>query len=72
MERDSRRIVFVIHLIIEKTPIIMRILVEAVGIENTENCNFKDLRGILGNAKILKKHVKACEGILNAPLKRPR
>jgi hypothetical protein len=47
-------------------------LVGAVGIENTENCHFKDLRGSTRNAKVLKKHAKACTGILIAPLKRPR
>jgi hypothetical protein len=44
----------------------------AMGIENTEDCNIKDLRGSVRNTKILKKHAKVCAGILIAPLKRPR
>ena len=43
-----------------------------MGIENTEDCGFKDLRGSMGNTKILKKNDKAFSGILIAPLKRPR
>ena len=48
------------------------ILVGAVGIENTENCNFKDLRGSTRGPKVVKKHARACTGIRIAPLKRPR
>jgi hypothetical protein len=47
-------------------------LVRAVGIENTEDCNFKDLLEGMRSAKILKKHAKAFSGIPIAPLKRPR
>jgi hypothetical protein len=43
-----------------------------VGIENTEDCSFKDLPGSVRNPKRLKNHAKAFSGILIAPLRRPR
>jgi hypothetical protein len=43
-----------------------------VGIENNDVRNFKELRGIRGNAKSLKKNKRARKGILIAPSKLPR
>jgi hypothetical protein len=42
-------------------------LVGAVGIESTTGRNFKDLEGMLGNAKALKRNNWECKGILNGP-----
>ena len=42
-------------------------LVGAVGIENTTRRNFKDLEGMQGNAKALKRNNWECKGILNGP-----
>jgi hypothetical protein len=42
-------------------------LVGAVGIENTTVRNFKDLEGMLGNAKALKRNNRECKGILIGP-----
>jgi hypothetical protein len=39
-------------------------LVGAVGIENTTGRNFKDLEGMQGNAKALKRNNWECKGIL--------
>jgi len=47
-------------------------LVGAVGIENNEPSNFKDLRGTTRNAKLLKRNDEACKGILIAPSKLPQ
>jgi hypothetical protein len=47
-------------------------LVGAVGIENTARRNFKDLEGMLGNAKALKRNNWECKGILIGPLMAPR
>jgi len=47
-------------------------LVGAVGIENTTVRNFKDLEGMLGNAKALKRNNWECKGILIGPLMAPR
>jgi hypothetical protein len=47
-------------------------LVGAVGIENTAWRNFKDLEGMLGNAKELKRNNRECKGILIGPLMAPR
>jgi hypothetical protein len=47
-------------------------LVGAVGIENKDDRNFKELRGIRGNAKSLKRSNRARKGILIAPSKLPR
>jgi hypothetical protein len=47
-------------------------MVGAVGIENNNVRNFKDLRGILGNGKSLRRNNKARKGILIAPSKLPR
>ncbi len=47
-------------------------MVGAVGIENTTGRNFKELEGMLGNAKALKRNKRACKGILTGPLKAPR
>ena len=47
-------------------------LVEAVGIENNNVRNFKDLRGTRGNAKSLKRNDEECTGIPIAPSKLPR
>jgi hypothetical protein len=44
----------------------------AVGIENTTRRNFKDLEGMLGNAKALKRNNGECKGILIGPLMAPR
>jgi hypothetical protein len=49
----------------------IRKLVGAVGIENNGVRNFKDLRGMAGNTKSLKKNDEACGGILIAPSKLP-
>src|SRR5713101_5796815 len=49
-----------------------RWLVGAVGIENNNGRDFKDLRGIRGNAKLLKNSTRECKRILIAPSKRPR
>ena len=38
-----------------------------MGIENNEEWNFKDLQGMPGNARSLKRNVRACKGILIAP-----
>jgi hypothetical protein len=48
------------------------VLVGAVGIENNDVRNFKELRGIRGNAKSLKKNKRARKGVLIAPSKLPR
>jgi hypothetical protein len=42
-----------------------------VGIENNNGRNFKDLRGMRGNDKLLKNSNRERKGILIAPLKRP-
>jgi len=47
-------------------------LVGAVGIENNTGRNFKDLEGMLGNAKALIRNNWECKGILIGPLKAPR
>jgi hypothetical protein len=47
-------------------------LVGAVGIENKNRRNFKDLRGMSRNAKLLKRNDGERKGILIAPLKLPR
>jgi hypothetical protein len=44
----------------------------AVGIENNNDRNFKDLRGMLRNTKSLKRNVRARKEILIAPSKLPR
>jgi hypothetical protein len=49
-----------------------RWLVGAVGIENNNIRNFKDLRGMTRNAKSLKRDERARKGILIAPSKLPR
>ncbi len=51
---------------------IVVVLVGAVGIENNNVRNFKDLRGIRRNAKSLKRNDGTREGILIAPSKLPR
>jgi hypothetical protein len=43
-----------------------------VGIENNDERNFKDLRGMRRSAKPLKNNMRACKGILIAPSKLPR
>jgi hypothetical protein len=48
------------------------LLVGAVGIENNNDRNFKDSRGMLGSAKLLKNSPRERKGILIAPLKRLR
>jgi hypothetical protein len=48
------------------------VLVGAVGIENTTGRNFKELEGILGNVKALKRRNGKCKGILIGPLMTPR
>jgi hypothetical protein len=40
--------------------------------ENTTRRNFKDLEGMLGNAKALKRNNRECKGILIGPLMAPR
>jgi|SRR5580700_1586555 hypothetical protein len=47
-------------------------LVGAVGIENTTVRNFKDLEGMQGNVKELKRNNWECKGILIGPLVAPR
>jgi hypothetical protein len=47
-------------------------MVGAVGIENTTGRNFKDLEGILGSVKALKRNNWECKGILIGPLMAPR
>src|SRR5260370_17656514 len=47
-------------------------LVGAVGIENNDEGNFKDLRGMSRNTKSLKRNNEASKGILIAPSKLPR
>jgi hypothetical protein len=47
-------------------------LVGAVGIENTTERNFKELEGMLGNAKVLKRNNREGIGILIGPLMAPR
>ena len=47
-------------------------LVGAVGIENNNVRNPKDLRGMARNAKSMKRNNEACKGILIAPSKLPR
>jgi hypothetical protein len=42
-------------------------MVGAVGIENTTGRNSKDLEGMLGNAKALKRSNRECKGILVGP-----
>jgi len=37
------------------------------GIENTTGRNFKDLQGMLGNSKALKRKDRECKGILIGP-----
>src|SRR5258706_11524226 len=44
----------------------------AVGIENKNQWNFKDLRGRRRNTKLLKRNDEECTGILIAPSKLPR
>jgi hypothetical protein len=43
-----------------------------VGIENTTVWNFKELEGMPGNAKALKRNNWECKGILMGPLMAPR
>jgi hypothetical protein len=47
-------------------------LVGAVGIENTTGGNFKELEGMLGNAKTLKRNNRERKGILIGPSMAPR
>jgi hypothetical protein len=47
-------------------------LVGAVGIENTTGRNLKDLEGMRGNAKALKRNNRECKGILIGPSMAPR
>jgi hypothetical protein len=42
-----------------------------VGIENTSGWNFKDLEGMLGNSKALKRNNRESKGILIDPLMAP-
>ena len=49
-----------------------RWLVGAVGIESNDVRNFKDLRGMLRNTKLLKRNKRARKGTLIAPSKLPR
>jgi hypothetical protein len=42
----------------------MKVLVGADGIENTTERNFKELEGMLGNAKAPKRNNRECKGIL--------
>ena len=48
------------------------ILVGAVGIENNANRNFKDLEGMTGNSKTLKRNNEESRGILIGPSMAPR
>jgi hypothetical protein len=50
----------------------MRKLVGAVGIENNNSWDFKDLQEMLGNAKSLKRNNGEHEGILIGPSMAPR
>jgi hypothetical protein len=43
-----------------------------VEIENNNASIFKDLRGTMRNAKLLKRNDEACKGILTAPSKLPQ
>jgi len=43
-----------------------------VGVENTTGRKFKELEGMLGNAKALKRNDRECKGILIGPSKAPR
>jgi len=47
-------------------------LVGAVGIENNNDWNFRDLGEMRKNTKSLKKNTRELEGILIGPLKAPR
>jgi hypothetical protein len=47
-------------------------LVGAVGIENNHVRTFKDLRGTMRKAKLLKTNDEACKEILIAPSKLPQ
>src|SRR5260370_33523111 len=47
-------------------------LVDAVGIENNNDWNFRDLAEMRKNSKSLKKNTGELEGILIGPLKAPR
>ena len=49
-----------------------KLLVGAVGIENTNGRDFRDLRGIRRNSESLKRNGVEGEGMLIAPLKLPR
>lgn len=49
-----------------------KLLVGAVGIENNDGMDFKDLRGMQRSAKSLKRNDEGGEGILHSPLKLPR
>jgi hypothetical protein len=51
---------------------IKKMLVGAVGIENNDGRDFKDLRGMQRNTKSLKRNDEERKGILIAPLKLPR
>jgi hypothetical protein len=50
----------------------VRRLVGAVGIENNNEWNFRDLAGMRENIKSLKKNTGELEGIFIGPLKAPR
>jgi hypothetical protein len=50
----------------------IRCMVGAVGIENNNVRNLKDLREMRRNTKSLKRNNEACKGILIAPSKLPR
>jgi hypothetical protein len=43
-----------------------------VGVENNTDRNFKELEGMLGNAKALKRNNRECKGILIGPSMAPR
>ena len=43
-----------------------------MGVENTTGRNFKELEGMLGNAKALKRNDRECKAILIGPSKAPR
>jgi hypothetical protein len=47
-------------------------LVGAVGIENTTERNFKELEGMLGNLRALKRNNRESKGILIGPSMAPR
>jgi hypothetical protein len=57
----------------ENAPVVMIFvrLVGAVGIENNDGRDFKDLRGMQGNTKLLKRDDGERKEILIAPLKLP-